>query len=420
VTDYTSNTEALLTTDMTKVFWPAQKKLDTEEESQRSLGQTHYRLAKIFFDKADYNKAEMHFLQAIELCELPTDAHAILKVAGFLVRIYSETLKKEDAATFIDISKMVLDLQLAQYDNPSLVPSEILFFSGVVGTYYGQYEEAKKNYSLAYKKAQEENEPDVVAKSLLSLAQTYFHEKDFKSCIKSLSLLEQLLSILNKGYLKGSMYLLYGNVMNQTGEYKKALDYFDQSCKELASKSCWNLLGYTFLGRGISYKKMSEYKTSLTYFELAQNVINSQQSKKLVEKIMKEISEVNDSNIDFFIDRHNRLIHEKELGTIDFKHRFVLLEILFLLAQNPGKYFDKDDLSREIWKDEYNPLIHDKLIYTSISRLRKLIEPNVDKAKYILRGKDGYTFNPHVQVSFYHGTDINVDSIANVEIGSPL
>jgi DNA-binding winged helix-turn-helix (wHTH) protein len=208
--------------------------------------------------------------------------------------------------------------------------------------------------------------------------------------------------------------------MNQMGEFKKALDYFDLSSKELAAKSCWNLLGYTFLGRGISYKKLNEYKTSITYFNLVQYLINPLSSKKLVEKVNKEIGEVNDSNIDFFIDRHNRLIHEKELGTIDFKHRFVLLEILFLLAQNPGKFYDKDALSKDIWKDEYNPLIHDKLIYTSVSRLRKLIEPNPEKSKYILRGKDGYTFNPHVLVSFYQGADVSNDSIANVEIGSPL
>lgn len=384
---------------------------------ERTLGQAHYRLGKIFFDKADFKKAEKHFLKALDLCMLPDDGFPIMKIAGFLVRIYSETLKKEDASNFIDVSKMVLDIMDTQKDASG---AELAFFHGVVDTYLGNFENAKKNFSLSYKKAQEENEPDIVAKSLLSLAQSYALEKDHKQALKTLSLLEQLLSILNKGYLKGSMYLLYGNMMNQIGEFKKAIEYYDLSTKELSAKSCWNLLGYTFLGRGISYKKMSEYKQALTYFTLAQNLVNPNASKKLIEKVTKEIGEVNDSNIDFFIDRHNRLIHEKELGTIDFKHRFVLLEILFLLAQNPGKYYDKDELSKEIWKDEYNPLIHDKLIYTSISRLRKLIEPNQEKSKYILRGKDGYTFNPHVNVSFYQGADINVDSIANVEIGSPL
>jgi hypothetical protein len=30
------------------------------------------------------------------------------------------------------------------------------------------------------------------------------------------------------------------------------------------------------------------------------------------------------------------------------------------LAQNPGQYYDKEVLAKEIWKEEYNPLIHDR------------------------------------------------------------
>ena len=114
-------------------------------------------------------------------------------------------------------------------------------------------------------------------------------------------------------------------------------------------------------------------------------------------------------------------MHEKRLGTIDFKHRFVLLEILFLLARNSGSYYDKEELAKLIWKDEYNPLIHDKLIYTSVSRLRKLIEPKGEKRTYILRGKEGYTFNPLVKTRFQGGKDVkSVSEYANIELSTPL
>ena len=79
--------------------------------------------------------------------------------------------------------------------------------------------------------------------------------------------------------------------------------------------------------------------------------------------------------MDIYLDRKNRTVREKTLGVIDFKHRFVLLDILFLLAESPGVYYEKDKLTDIIWGNKYNPLIHDKLIYTSICRLRKLIEP---------------------------------------------
>ena len=115
------------------------------------------------------------------------------------------------------------------------------------------------------------------------------------------------------------------------------------------------------------------------------------------------------------------MIHEKNIGPIDFKHRFVLLEILFLLARNPGNSYNKEDLAKSIWKDEYNPLIHDKLIYTSISRLRKLIEPKGNNCKYILRGKDGYTFNPRVNARFHKEDDaVQKRFIGNVDINAPV
>ena len=81
-------------------------------------------------------------------------------------------------------------------------------------------------------------------------------------------------------------------------------------------------------------------------------------------------------------------------------------------------------LAKSIWKDEYNPLIHDKLIYTSISRLRKLIEPKENsetKRKYIIRGKDGYTFNPDVKIRFQMETKLSPGkAVANVDISSPV
>jgi len=147
--------------------------------------------------------------------------------------------------------------------------------------------------------------------------------------------------------------------------------------------------------------------------------------KKLVVLIADEIQDVNDSSVDLYLDKTNRKIRERSLGIIDFKHRFVLLEILFLLAKNIGSYFDKDCLAKAIWKDEYNPLIHDKLIYTSVSRLRKIIEPkkskNETKRKYIIRGKDGYTFNPDVKIRFHQENKISFSkNIANVDLSSPV
>jgi tetratricopeptide (TPR) repeat protein len=274
---------------------------------------------------------------------------------------------------------------------------------------------------LAHQKAQMENEPELIAKSLFAKANALYKLQKYEETLNLLDQLKELLNILKKGFLKGSMYSLYASVYRDLGKLELALDNYDLAIKALQNKNCWNLFGYNLLGKGMTYKKMGEFNKALMFFNLALNTVGTYSFKRLTNLIKSQVEDVNDSNVDLYLDKHNRVIHEKTLGTIDFKHRFVLLEILFLLAKNPGEPFNKDDLAMSIWKDEYNPLIHDKLIYTSISRLRKLIEPKGVKRKYILRGKDGYTFNPRVNARFYREDDVRSHStIGNIEINSPV
>jgi tetratricopeptide (TPR) repeat protein len=387
-------------------------------DSSRIEGQGHYRLAKIFYDKADFEKAEDHFLEALKRTELPQDAFAMFKIYGFLIRIYSESLNEKDANKYIQLSSELLDQTVGIL--PSL-NGEYFYNAAVVNTYKGDFTEAQKNFNQAYRKAQTENEPELMAKSLYAMATNAFQMRNYQETIVYLNQLNELLSILKKGYLKGSMHLLWGNALRELEEYANSLTHYDLAMKLLHSKRCWNMHNYVLLNKGIALKKMGEFSKALMLFGLAQNSLDDDYFKRLQQLISMEVDDVNDSSVDLYLDRHNRVIHEKALGVIDFKHRFVLLEILFLLAQTPGTYYNKEDLAKMIWKDEYNPLIHDKLIYTSISRLRKLIEPKGIKRQYILRGKDGYTFNPRVNARFHKENEVvKHKNIANIEISSPV
>lgn len=387
------------------------------EDHERVLGQGYYRLGKVYYDKADLENAEDYFLRALDKTVYPKDAFAMFKCYGFLIRVYSESEREEEADKFITLAYALIDQISRELGS---LNAEYFYNVGMVYTYKGEFEKALENFQLAYKKAQTENEPELIAKSLYSVATASYHLQKHKEAMNALTQLSELLEILKKGYLKGSMYLLYGNLYKDLGNFNEALKSFDLAIQYLQQKNCWNLYGYILLGKGITYKKMGEYNQALTYFRLALNTINSRY-KRLRDLVETQVEDVNDSSVDLYLDRHNRVIHEKSLGSIDFKHRFVLLEILFLLAKNPGSHFNKDDLAQSIWKDEYNPLIHDKLIYTSISRLRKLIEPKGASRKYILRGKDGYTFNPRVRARFHKEDDPKGKKvIGNVEISSPV
>ena len=388
------------------------------EDKNRLLAEGFYRLAKVFYDKADLKNAEEFFLKSLELSTYPKDAFAIFKAYGFLIRIYSEALNEKDADRYILKAEEIIDRY--SLDAGSL-SAEHFYNVGMVNTYKGEFEAALDNFKLAYQKAQTENEPELISKALYAISTASYHLNRHNEALSHLSQLKQLLEILKKGYLKGSMHILYGNIYKDLGKFEEATENFNKAINLLQQKNCWNLYGYILLGKGIVLKKKGEYNQAMTFFNLALNTICQKEYRRLTELLHSQVEDVNDSSIDLYLDRHNRIIHEKSIGTIDFKHRFVLLEILFLLAKNPGGHFNKEDLARSIWKDEYNPLIHDKLIYTSISRLRKLIEPKGGSRKYIIRGKDGYMFNPRVNARFHKENDSSYSKlIGNVELSSPV
>ena len=386
-------------------------------EEDRLIGEGYYRLAKVYYDKADLDSAEEHFLKALDKTIYPRDSFAMFKCYGFLIRIYSETQREEEAQKLIEEAEKLMDL--LQKDMGSL-NSHFFYNVGMVATYKGEFVQALENFVLSYQKAQKENEPELMAKGLYAMANASLHLEKYQDALNFLNQLKELLNILKKGYLKGSMYMLYGNIYKELNRSGEADESFNKAIQYLQQKNCWNLFGYILLGKGIVAKTSGEFNQALTFFKIASNSANSSY-KRLRELIQDQVEDVNDSSVDLYLDRHNRVIHEKSVGSIDFKHRFVLLEILFLLAKNPGAPYGKEDLAKSIWKDEYNPLIHDKLIYTSISRLRKLIEPKGSSRKYILRGKDGYTFNPRVNARFHKEQETHSRrAIGNIEINAPV
>lgn len=394
--------------------------LGDAQVSKREYGKSLYRLAKLYYDKSDLKKSYDLFSEALKSCEFPRDCFVAFKIYGFLVRISSESLRTDEASKHINNASDLIEK--TSLELPTLT-SEFFYNSGVVKNYLGDFLGAKKDFELSFNMAVKESEVDLQSKILLSLANNSYNLGQFKEAISQISKLDELLKIIDKSYLRAAMYLFWSKILLEQGSCQESLNKINLAMTHLKEKKCWNLYGHALLRKGQIYKKLGDYDKSLVFFNLALDFTDGSQFKRLNQMINSEITEVNDSSIDIYLDRVNRKVVERTLGTIDFKHRFVLLEILFLLARNTGEYYDKEQLAKSIWKDEYNPLIHDKLIYTSVSRLRKLIEPkgSGDKRKYIIRGKDGYTFNPRTKIRFQNSSGQRVENaIGNIELTSPV
>ena len=112
-----------------------------------------------------------------------------------------------------------------------------------------------------------------------------------------------------------------------------------------------------------------------------------------IDSYLKLLNHNQEDSADLIFDLEKHSVIERNLGSIDFKNQFILLDLLKLFISNQGHIFSKEYLVEHVWKQNYDPEVHDNKIYVTIKRLRKLIEPDYDKPKYIFRAKNGYYLN---------------------------
>ena len=144
------------------------------EEHCRQLGEAHYRLSKIYYDKSDFELAKHHFALSLELCRGTKDFYFEFKVLGFLIRMASEALDQETAEKYIQRSEDITERISHELGTFS---AEVLYNMGIVKTYNGRFEEAFQDFQIATTKAKQENNPEVLAKIYYALASSNYQQK---------------------------------------------------------------------------------------------------------------------------------------------------------------------------------------------------------------------------------------------------
>ena len=105
-----------------------------------------------------------------------------------------------------------------------------------------------------------------------------------------------------------------------------------------------------------------------------------------------QVSEIAKTNLNFNgleIDITNRLVR-KQRQEIDLT--FIEFEVLYLLANNPGRVFSKEQIYDVVWKESYSGDYN--IVMSHIHNIREKIEDNPSKPVYIQTVWGvGYRFN---------------------------
>ena len=240
-----------------------------------------------------------------------------------------------------------------------------------------------------------------VCYAINGIAMIYMKTNRLQEALKEIYNLQIFLQVLDLPEVRMSTQFINGHILRKTKRYEQALDIF-WNCYETL-KQTKNIYHYVYLlfSIGITYEEAGDINLAHMYLKLAQRTVDGKNMVVMARQIEAHLVALNKqmyTEYDLVYTKDDNMIIEKNMGKVDFKNQFVLLDLLKLFLRHPGKVFNKETLVGEVWKQEYDPSIHDNKIYVTIKRLRQMIEPNYEKPKYIFRAKNGYFFNNQVRV----------------------
>ena len=355
-----------------------------------------YELSKLYCDRGDYNLALPNLIEASDsyLAEKKFDLY--LKCAQHILRIYAEKEEYERLSAYKEKLQDIVIRENIQLN------SKVYYVFGVAAVYKAQVDNGLEYFKIALDHALKADHKEDICHAILGLSVCYRHQRKFEEALKEIYNLNIFMQFTENADLKTGVLSANANILMDLKKYDQALDLFWQAYEE-TKNSKQLAVSLSIIGNiGVCLFELGQKDAAKIYFDLFVKSMDKNNSKKMLGFLSKYLDSYREGTKDTFdisFDFDNHLVKEKQLGTIDFKNQFILLDLLKLFISKQGEVFSKEYLVEHIWKQEYDPTVHDNKIYVTIKRLRKMIEPDYDRPKYIFRSKNGYFLNKSIKIS---------------------
>jgi tetratricopeptide (TPR) repeat protein len=365
----------------------------------QGVGQAHLlkEHGKLLVDKCDFVEAVPRLKKASESFFAVRDLPNYLECERLLLRIY---LEQDDLEKITLTKEKLQDLVLNEGFELS---SRTYYTLGICATYKKQHDVGLDYYQKALALALSKDNKEDMAHAIYGLAQTYFWLGRTEEALREIYNLQVFFEVLSSSQLKQSTKLLNGFIQLKLGRNEEALDIFWQAFDTVKEEKNLFIYLYVLYAIGAAYQAIGDKDLARVYLKLADRSIDSKSMKvlsRMIETKLAELGVEKDRGFDLIVKEATNSVFERKKGSIDFKNQFILLDLLHLLAKAPGQVQTKESIVKRVWSQKYDPSMHDNKIYVTIKRLRKLIEPDYDKPKYIFRARNGYYLNKNAKVLY--------------------
>ncbi len=352
-------------------------------------------IGKIYAERCDLKEAFQVYLRASELALKEKNYAVYLKAISQLLRIHAE--RDENS----EIEKIKEQLQELSSTQGFELDSKTLYTLGLCASYRGQNKTALEYLEKALAMALANDDKENVCYAIAGISIVYFGLKRYDDALKEIYNLQVFFQVMPLPDIRISTLILNGHVLRELGKYDQALEIFWRCYDELKTQKNLYLYLYLLFALGITYKQAGQDAVGEMYLVLARRTVDRDNLPMLAKRIDKRLGQAPTmklSEYDLVFDTLNKQVTEKKKGKVDFNNQFILLDLLRMFVKAPGEVFSKENIVEIVWKQNYDPTVHDNKLYVTIKRLRKLIEPDYEKPKYIFRAKNGYYLNKNARV----------------------
>ena len=380
------------------------------------------------------------FLNSIRLLEEASSLHLqqkqhfkYMECLSCLFWIYRE---QKDFKKIAELKEQLMELTWAE--NMQIAPrvhynlGQCFLIKEDLKSAVEEFEKSLYQTTILKEKAQKEDSPTLTLKAEIERAfplygMASFHVKngDVKSARDALAKVTEILDSFKNKNPEGDESVK--RVLTETADLRERLElacqilkvnffwmesrYMDAEnwlwrCYEKVKKSKnLHTVVIFFYYLGANYMRMQDYNQAAIFLNLAKKSIDKDNFKyldTLVSDCSAKLTSVSAQDYDLIVNLSTNSIIERHKGLVDFKNQFILLDLLKMFLSHPGQSHTKEEMVEQVWKQKYDPTVHDNKIYVTIKRLRELVEPDCRKPRYIFRGKDGYYLSSKMKVLLKH------------------
>lgn len=354
-----------------------------------------FELGQVYCNLGEFDPAIGNLTVASEKFLSAKQFENYLNCVNLLLRMYAEM---ED---FKSIQQIKEKLQsLSEKEGVQLNP-KVYYSLALCASYRQQFKVALEYLEKSLTLALSEDNKQEICYAINGLAAVYVSLGRYDDALREIYNLEVFFQVLPFPELRLWSLLLNGHILWKMSKYEQAVEIFTRCYDLLRERK--NLFMYVTLlyNLGVTYSHMGEQEKAHLHLTLARKLSDPNNFRRItraIEEHLKGLGYKDDTEYDLVVQTFNNTVFERKRGKVDFKNQFILLDLLKLFLESPGQVYSKELLVKKVWKQEYDPSVHDNKIYVTIKRLRKMIEPEFEKPRYIFRAKNGYFLNRNVKV----------------------